>query len=371
MKIAYVYDAVYPYVKGGVEKRIWELAVRLARRGHEVHLYGMKFWEGPAVIEREGVVLHGVCAPRALYTAGRRSIAQAVWFGWKVLGPLLESDAEVIDCQNFPYFPCISAKIAARAKRVPLVITWHEVWGEYWYEYLGWKGVFGKAVERLVGNLGARSIAVSEATRLQLDAMGFGRDVDVVPNGIDCDRIRSIPPSSSTSDVLFAGRLIPEKNVALLIEAIGAVRENLPDIRCVIIGDGPERPRLEHLASDLELDGNVEFTGFLPSHDEVIAAMKASSVFVLPSSREGFGIVALEAMACGLPVVTLDHPRNAVREIITAQTGFSCRTDGADLADKILLALTSSGSMGEACREYAKTCDWDLVVDHLEELYRA
>jgi hypothetical protein len=90
MKIAYVYDAVYPFVKGGVEKRIWELAVRLVRRGHEVHLYGMQFWEGPAVIEREGVVLHGVCAPLALYTAGRRSIAQAVWFGWKVIRPFLQ-----------------------------------------------------------------------------------------------------------------------------------------------------------------------------------------------------------------------------------------------------------------------------------------
>ena len=371
MKIAYVYDAVYPYVKGGVEKRIWELAVRLARRGHEVHLYGMKFWEGPAVIEQDGVVLHGVCAPRALYTGARRSIAQAVWFGWKVLGPLLESDAEVIDCQNFPYFPCISAKIAATAKRIPLVITWHEVWGEYWYEYLGWKGVFGRSVERLVGNLGARAIAVSEATKLQLDLGGFGSDTTVISNGIDCDRIRDIPASSEMSDVLFAGRLIPQKNAALLIEAIGMLRETMPQIRCVIIGDGPEWPRLEHLVADLALEKNVEIAGFLPFHDEVIAAMKASSVFVLPSSREGFGIAALEAMACGLPVVTLDHPRNAVRAFITDQTGFSCRADGGDLAEKIILALSSSGSMAEACREYAKTCDWDLVVDHLEELYRA
>jgi glycosyltransferase involved in cell wall biosynthesis len=99
--------------------------------------------------------------------------------------------------------------------------------------------------------------------------------------------------------------------------------------------------------------------------------MKASSVFVLPSSREGFGIAALEAMACGLPVVTLDHPRNAVREFITDQTGFSCTADGADIADKILPALQSSRSMGEECREYAETFDWDLVVGHLEELYRA
>ena len=61
MKIAFVYDAIYPYVKGGVEKRIWELAVRLSSRGHDVHLFGMKFWEGGDILVHEGISLHGVC----------------------------------------------------------------------------------------------------------------------------------------------------------------------------------------------------------------------------------------------------------------------------------------------------------------------
>ena len=61
MKIAFVYDVIYPCVKGGVEKRVWELAVRLAKRGHEVHLFGMKFWEGEAVIKKDDVIIHGVC----------------------------------------------------------------------------------------------------------------------------------------------------------------------------------------------------------------------------------------------------------------------------------------------------------------------
>ena len=69
MKIAFVYDVVYPYVKGGVEKRIWEMSRRLAARGHEVHIYGMKYWDGPDNIQVEGVMLHGVCAPMKLYKA--------------------------------------------------------------------------------------------------------------------------------------------------------------------------------------------------------------------------------------------------------------------------------------------------------------
>ncbi|MGH9051466.1 MAG: glycosyltransferase family 4 protein, partial [Acidimicrobiia bacterium] len=78
LKIGFIYDVIYPYVKGGVEKRVWELARNLAAAGHDVHVFGMRFWHGPAVIQREGVHLHGVCRPMPLYTkSGRRSIRQA------------------------------------------------------------------------------------------------------------------------------------------------------------------------------------------------------------------------------------------------------------------------------------------------------
>ncbi|MDD3551836.1 MAG: glycosyltransferase, partial [Methanothrix sp.] len=77
MEIAYVYDAVYPWVKGGAEKRIYELSRRLAARGHVVHCYGMKWWQGEDEIEREGVRFHGICEPRPLYVNGKRSIGEA------------------------------------------------------------------------------------------------------------------------------------------------------------------------------------------------------------------------------------------------------------------------------------------------------
>ena len=88
MKIAFLYDAVYPYEKGGAQKRIWELARRLADN-HDVHLYGMHYWDGPPVIERENVTLHGVCEPQELYVEGRRSIPQAIYFAVTLLPTLL------------------------------------------------------------------------------------------------------------------------------------------------------------------------------------------------------------------------------------------------------------------------------------------
>ena len=145
MKIAYVYDAVYPWVKGGAEKRIYEISRRLATRGHEVHCYGMKWWQGQDDIEMEGVQLHGICPSRPLYCNGKRSIKEAAYFARRLLA--VRTNCEVLDCQNFPYLPCFSAKLISQLQGPKLFITWLEVWGQYWQEYLGEKGRVGQTVE--------------------------------------------------------------------------------------------------------------------------------------------------------------------------------------------------------------------------------
>ena len=104
MKIAFVYDAVYPYRIGGVEKRIFELSRRLAQRGHELHIFALKEWLGNASFIQDGVYYHGLGHPGSFYTHGRRSIREAFYFGWKVFKPLLKERFDIIDCQNFPYF---------------------------------------------------------------------------------------------------------------------------------------------------------------------------------------------------------------------------------------------------------------------------
>ncbi len=357
-------------MKGGVEKRIHEVSVRLADRGHDVHVYGMRCWDGPAVIERDGVTLHGVCPGEALYADGRRTVAQALRFGKAVLRPLLASGADVVDCQNFPYFPCFAAKAASVRRGFPLVVTWHEVWGDYWYDYLGRRGVFGKAVERLAAGLTDHHIAVSPSTARALAGLGVAGPVPVVPNGIDLARIAAVPPAAEEWDVIFTGRLIREKNVDLLLRALVAVREEVPDLRALIVGDGPERPALERLARDLGLP--VTFAGFLPDYDSVIAVMKASRVFVLPSTREGFGIAALEAMACGLPVVTTDHPGNAARDLVVpGVTGFCSGLSAGELGEGIVKVLRNSNIDDHKCVALAEAYDWNRIVEALEQRYSA
>ena len=369
MKIAYVYDAVYPWVKGGAEKRIYDISKRLVERGHEVHLFGMKWWDGESTIEQNGIYLHGVCEPRELYVEGRRSIKEGLYFGIKTLTGL-KGDFDVIDCQEFPYFSCFSAKVHSLLNKSKLVITWLEVWDDYWYEYLGRKGVFGKVVEKITAHLADTSIAISEKTKRNLEKIGVKREVKTIPLGIDFEKIERIKVSNEESDIIFAGRLIKEKNVDVLINALELVREEIPDIKCIIIGDGPEKSKLEKLANDLGLDNNIKFTGFLENYDDVISYMKTSKVFALPSTREGFGLVVIEANACGLPVIAIDHERNAAKDlIIDGENGFICNISEKDVSEKILMALDKKEEIGKECVENAMRYDWDRVVKSIEDIY--
>ena len=371
LKIAFVYDAVYPWIKGGAEKRIYEIGRRLVERGHEVHWYGVGWWfngDRRKVIDHDGIFLHGVCKPLQLYVNGRRNIGAAINFAWKVFPELVRQKFDIVDCQEFPYFPCFSAKLHSILKKSKLTITWHEIWGKYWFGYLGKKGLFGYIVERLTARLAKNNVAVSEQTKRDLEKLGVNC-VEVIPNGIDFERIQEIRPSGEESDVVFAGRLIRDKNVDILIKAVRLLRDEIPDIKCVIVGDGPERVRLEKLTEEIGLKRNVEFKGFLKEHDDVIALMKSSKVFVLPSTREGFGIVALEANACGLPVITVEHAMNATRDLVkNGRSGFVCRLVENEVVDKILMALHSNMSKG--CLEFARNYDWNNIARRCEIFYR-
>jgi glycosyltransferase involved in cell wall biosynthesis len=371
MKIAFVYDVIYPYVKGGVEKRVWELATRLTRRGHEVHLFGMKFWDGEDNLIREGVFLHGVCPAQKLYAGGRRTIWQALYFSIHLISPLLKERFDIIDCQQFPYFSCFSMKLASVIKKTHLVITWHEVWGDYWYEYLGWKGFVGKATERLVARLTTENIAVSKTSSKNLNNLGLYHEIKIIPNGIDLIRLRSIAPSSESWDIIFVGRLIKEKHADLLIHAVTLLQPENPDLRVVIIGEGPEYGKIDNLISDKKIQNTIHVCEFYQNHDDLIAQLKSSKVFVLPSTREGFGIAALEALACGLPVVSVDHPANAVRDLITENNGFLCSLSAKDLADKISLALQHHTVMRDACIFSAESFDWESITSDVESYFQS
>ncbi|QLH81258.1 glycosyltransferase family 4 protein [Halosimplex pelagicum] len=369
MRVAFVSNVVYPFVTGGAEKRIYEIGRRLSARGHDVTVYGRHYWDGPAEMEYEGMTLRAVAPDRDLYTADRRSITEAVDFAARATPTLVRraGDHDVLVASVFPFFPVLSARLAASLGSTPLVTTWHEVWREYWREYLGSPGLAGMAVERTVANIPQRPVAVSDVTADRLAGLGVDRDrITVVPNGVDIDRIRSIPPATDGYDIVFAGRLVPEKRVDRLIRAFATA-----DVEATlgIIGDGPERDRLEQLAVDSGVAGDVDFLGFLPESDDVLAQFRSADIFATASTREGFGITTLEALAADCTVVATDHPRSAAAEVV-GDAGFLVAPSASALAAGLETACSGERPSLNP-RERAAAFDWDRVTDDAEQVYEA
>ena len=247
-----------------------------------------------------------------------------------------------------------------------MVATWHEVWGnEYWRRYLGRLAPIGAAIERLAARAPDAIVAVSPQTssRLATD-LGVTSPVHTIELGVDLEAIRVQEKSRLRSDILFAGRLLAHKNVDLLLRAVALLTEDCPRLCCRIVGEGPERLRLEALSAELGLADNVVFHDFFPDA-EIYGVMKSATVFALPSVREGFGAVVLEANCCGLPVVTVDHPDNAARHLITeGETGFLADVTAAGLAKALSVALACARLLDpkESQQRAGHLRDWDEVA---------
>lgn len=367
--VASVTDSVHPYHLGGKETRTRQLLSGLASRGVEVHVYTMNWWQGPRHVVREGVHYHAVCRAYPLYHGARRSILEAVMFA---LGSLrvLGRRFDVIEADQMPYLQLFPLRVVSWLRRVPLLVTWHELWGaEYWREYLGPLGTVASWVESLSLLLPDRVVAPSPETASRLVAQGMSpARVQVVANGIDVAAIEAAAPASVASDVVYVGRLMAHKNVDLLLEALAMLRDRGRTASCAVVGSGPERDRLEQLARSLRIEQQCRFLADLDAH-ELYSLMKAARVVALPSVREGFGIVLVEAIACGVPVITTNHPDNHARALVEeGKNGWLCEPSAASLAAVLEQALRRRLPLDAARREVLARYDWRLRAAELQEL---
>jgi glycosyltransferase involved in cell wall biosynthesis len=162
-----------------------------------------------------------------------------------------------------------------------------------------------------------------------------------------------LPRYSQPPTVIYAGRFIPEKRIELLVEALALVRESIPGLRARLIGSGPTRDAVIARISALSLDAIVDCPGFLPT-DAVDKAIREAVCVVQPSSREGYGMVVVEASACGVPAVVIAGEDNAASELVEdGRNGFVVpQPDPALLAE----AIVKCGSGKEALRR--ETLSW-------------
>ncbi|HTH93051.1 MAG TPA: glycosyltransferase family 4 protein [Candidatus Paceibacterota bacterium] len=369
-KLAFVSDAVYQFNKGGKEKRLYDLTIQLAKEGYDVTIYCMKWWKGPYTIQDQGVTLSAISSYYPLYIGNRRSLKQALFFSLSAF-KLLTKSFDILDVDHIPHTVLLVTKFVCMLKRKKMIATWHEVWGKkYWREYLGFTfGSIAYFIEKISATLPDSIISVSDHTTAELkNILGIKNRVVTIPNALDLSFMKKILPSTQ-SDIIFAGRLLPHKNVGTLLHAIAEIKKDSPAIKAYIVGDGPQKEYLEKMSDSLNISDAVTFTGFLDKQEDVYALMKASKVFVLPSDREGFGITVIEANAIGLPVVTVNAKHNAAKDlIINNDNGMISDLNAEALADTIKKVLASR-KPGEYYEHFSEPYSWEATISKLEELY--
>lgn len=319
MRVCLVYDCLYPHTVGGAERWYRNLAERLAREGHEVTYLTLRQWDRGTDPGVEGVRVVTAGPRMSLYAGGRRRILPPLVFGLGVLAHLLARGRryDIVHTASFPYFSMLAAAVARPLGRYRLVADWHEVWTRaYWDEYLGrLGGLVGWAVQRACARVRHHAFCFSRLHAQRLREEGFRGEPQVlagqyVPRGNERGAAERRPVA------VFAGRHIPEKRAPALVPAVARARERVPELRAVILGDGPERDRVLAEIAAHGLGDVVDAPGFVDSsrvEDELAGAL----CMVLPSRREGYGLVVLEAAARGTPSVVVDDPDNAAVELVT------------------------------------------------------
>jgi glycosyltransferase involved in cell wall biosynthesis len=357
MRICLVYDCLFPYTVGGAERWYRNLGERLAADGHDVTYLTLCQWPRGERAEVPGVRVVSAGPRMKLYAAGgRRRVLPPLVFGAGVLWHLLRRGRryDVVHTASFPYFSLLAAALVRRLRGFQLVVDWHELWSAgYWREYLGPAGGrIGGAVQALCLHVPQRAFCFSHLHARRLRAADVNGELTVL-EGEYAGSLEAREPAPAEPVVVFAGRHIPEKRVPALVPALALARERIPELRGEVFGDGPERDEVLRLRSEHGLEAALDVPGFVDA-ERVESALARALCMVLPSRREGYGLVVVEAAALGTPSVVVADPDNAATDLISeGENGYVARSASpTDLA----AAIERVHADGQALRE--RTAAW-------------
>jgi len=344
-----------------------EQAAALSRHGHRVSVTPL-YADAPSGVfvkeRREGALteyaVHYARLPMHL------TYVRIVGALCKLLrGELSGARPDIIHVHSFQYVKY------ARALRllfgIPIVVTEHVTWFE--------RGMLSeKKLRRITRDFTAADalIAVSPGLREQIRPYCGGKEIHVIPNLVN-ERFFSGGLRTETGDTDFGlvsvGFLDHKKGFDLLLRAFAAALVQIPAIRLTICGDGGERTSLEALARELGIEKRVSFLGNVP-REEVARVLRENKLFVLPSRTETFGVVYVEAMACGLPI--LMTKTNAWEMLVTPETGLAVEGENVPALTAALLDMIryydryDKERIASLCRERFSE---EAVVGRLTELY--
>ncbi len=352
MKIGIFTDTYLPDING-VSTSILTVETELRKLGHDVLIFApddkLKYESFPDQ--------HVWRFPSMRYYGEKRFRFALPYYP---TGKLRKFGIEIVHTQTPFSIGFIGLRFARRYK-LRKIHTYHTRYPEYAH-YLKLPSLILKPVGKIIMGAIIRFlnrhdaiIAPSHGIKRELESFGVRKPISVIPTGIDIEKIVSLGNASGPEEIIkkynlssdnelvvFTSRLAQEKNIEFLLAAMKIVIDQRPQVRFLIIGDGDHKKSLEETAEKMGLKDKTIFTGFM-KHDQIFPIYKAAKVFVFASTTETQGLVGLEAMATGLPVVALKA--TGTEDLFVNDSGGFMIDGNADVFANAVLRLLSDSEL--------------------------
>ncbi len=369
MRILMISDTYLPQING-VATSIYLSKKYLEMRGHEV------FIVAPVKPEGEEKILLVPGIPFLLEKQHKVVFANHI----KIIEFALENKIEIIHSHD-PMALGMRALKVQKDLKLPHVHTYHTLLTEYRHYVPPPFTPDRRTVEEFSKwfcNKVNIVIAPTEEIKQELISYGVQRPIEVVPTGIDTIEFSQLPkkdirkeysiPHNATL-LMYAGRLAKEKNLEFLSKVVSRYMHENSNVWFLIVGDGPERKALESFFEDEGLTSRTIFTGYIP-HKEIKDYYKAADLFVFASLTETQGLVVLEALASGTPVVAIAY-KGIANVLVNGEGAITCGINEEEFYHAIKVALDRREELSKKGIEYVeKYWSMNTMVDKLEKIYQ-
>ncbi|MGB9742847.1 MAG: glycosyltransferase family 4 protein [candidate division WOR-3 bacterium] len=349
---------------GGAEIYLHEICRRLVRQGCQITLLAERFPGSTAEDELDGV--------RIIRRGNKWSKWTFNWTVYRQLNSIVHAGGFELVIDDLNKIPFYSPWLTDRPV---LVLLMHLFRSSIFREVPAPLAAYVYLAESLIplAYRNCRFAVLSESSLEDLVRLGIpAQRISVVPPGTDFERYHPAPAVRREPVILHVGRLKKYKSTDHLLYAAQRLKAKNRDFQVVIVGTGDDRPRLEKLASRLGINDRVRFTGFV-NESEKIRWYQRSTVLVESSIKEGWGLIVMEANACGTPVVVarspglVDSSRDGVNGLFYEYGNIDQLTEKLDL---LLTDQTLCQKLGNQAIDWAKQWTWDGAADKIYNLIR-
>jgi 1,2-diacylglycerol 3-alpha-glucosyltransferase len=360
-KVVLISDWYFPQV-GGIEYSMHALAKTLAVHGHEVSVITRSYPGVPEHCTRDGV---SVIRIKGKPFPGLRRFLMPN--AYKQLYYLLKKgDYEIVNCHGLDSPIGISALVASRRLKIPVVITNHSLVGHTIY------GPFLYLLGKLFLRCADAVIAVSSAVEKDSRVMTV-KPIYRIFNGVDSgDTATRVPfPFDTEGKVIVAtvARMTKKKGVQNIVYIAPDLLGDYKNLMFVMIGEGPLKKRLENTVKEKGLSGNFYFTGKVP-RERVLGYLEQADIFALPSADEAFGVSILEAISRNVPVLAMNH--SGVSDIIKNGVNGYLANNLMEFESYLRILIENPAlrtSFAQKANQELSNFDWDRICEQTSQVY--